>query len=268
MRETTPRGMRIGPGVCALLFATTLALSACAQTSGGESSGGLTWPDSRHPDFAMTPRLTGPGTEAINARLAHFDAQGLKERAQCLEMGQERGEFVRLTGVAFTGPRFLTVVITDDYYCGGAYPSVNLVYLTLDRETAGAPDWASLWPAADLLAASGGDDLLPSTTEAPALADWFRSAVRADPENDAEWLEQCDPWYGADPIQQPLVVWLDAAAGGIALDWTHLPHVAMACGSTQVMPLDVAARLGASPELIEAVRQGHADWIERTPELP
>lgn len=259
------RTLKVVPGACALLMAATVALSACAQTHGNAASDDLSWSEDPHPDFALSPRLEGPGADGINAALATFDAGALAGRADCAAAG---GEWTRTVWTPFAGPRFLTVAINDSFYCGGAYPSVSLIRLTVDRRTGSAPDWTTLWPAAGILAASQADGLLPSTTQAPAVIDWFRAAVREDPENDAEWLDQCDGWYGADAPEEPVMIWLDAAAGGIAMDWAYLPHVAMACGSPQVMPLDVAAQLGASPELIDAMRQGHAEWIERTPELP
>ena len=252
--------MKFAPAAFAVLVTASVALSACAQTPVAQMpvADSLIWLDDPHTDFALTPRLIGEGAESLNVRLADFDSEAQAARIDCLAMGGADAEFTRTTWVPFSGPRFLTVAVNDGYYCGGAYPSVNLIRLTLDRRSGGAPDWASLWPAAEMQDASQGGDLLPTTTEARALIDWFRAAVRADAENDAEWLEQCDGWYGADPIQQRLMIWLDAAAGGIVMDWADLPHVAMACGSTQVMPLDVAARLGASPELLDALRQGHA----------
>lgn len=251
------RRIDLAAAILGLMLGAAGGLSACAQT--GATPGELVWPPDPHPDFALSPRVTGEGSEGVNRQLAVLDARAQAGRTDCVTQGGHDGEWTRVVWAPFEGPRFLTVAVNDAFYCGGAHPSVSLIRLTFDRSTGGAPDWAILWPDAQLLAVSEAGEVLPSTTLWPELVDWFRTAVRNDPENDADWLEECDAYYGERALQEPLVVWLDAAGGGIAMDWAHLPHVAMACGSPQVMPVDVAARLGASPALLDAVRQGHAE---------
>lgn len=251
-------------GALALLFAATTALSACAQASAGTD--GLTWGAEAHSGFAVMPRLTGEGAEVLNGLFDRLDAAAAEDRAYCLSSENGNTEYDRTIRAPFTGPRFLSVTVNASYYCGGAHPSVDIRPMTFDRETGGLPDWAALWPGGGITASTDGHGNLPAVSREPVLTNWFRAAVRADPASDAEWLAQCDPWYGDAPMEDaPVMIWLDAETGGVGMDWASLPHAAMACGSPRIMPIEDAARLGASDTLISALRQGHADRAFHAP---
>ena len=210
------------------------------------------------------PRLTGLGAEALNRLADQLDADALEERTLCLASQSGNADYTRFVQAPFTGPRFLSVTINEDSYCGGSHPNVDIRPLTFDRETGGLPDWRSLWPTIQVDSSLEGTGYWPATTRAPALVDWFRAAVRDDPETDAEWLSQCEAHYGPEPIDEALVLWLDAETGGIGMDLAWLAHAEKACGSARVMPIDTAERLGASPELVEALRRGYADRAYRS----
>lgn len=240
------------------LFAATTALSACAQASADTDS--LTWGAEAHPGVAVMPRLTGEGAEELNSLFDQLDASAEEDRAYCLSEENPNADYTRTIWAPFTGPRFLSVTINASYYCGGAHPSVDIRRMTFDRQTGGLPDWTALWPGGGITASTDGHGNLPAVSREPALTDWFRAAVRADPASDAEWLAQCDAWYGDEPMEdEPVAIWLDAETGGVGMDWASLPHVAMACGSPRIMPVETASQLGASDALIAALRQGHAD---------
>lgn len=239
-----------------LVAAAGAALSACAQTPADVD--GLTWGAESHPGVMVLPRLTGEGAHELNRLLVRLEASAEQTRTDCLSSENDNTGYERFLWADFTGPRFLSVTVNESYYCGGAHPSIAIRRMTFDRLTGGLPDWAALWPGAGISASTSGYGNLPAISRAPVLTGWFRAAVRADPASDAEWLSQCDAWYGADPVDEAVTVWLDARTGGVGLDWASLPHAAMACGSPRIMPIDEAARLGAAEELIDALRQGHA----------
>jgi hypothetical protein len=246
--------------ILAVVLTLAAPMSACAQDRSDE----LTWRADPHPDFAVMPRLGGEGADGINRFLAGLDDGAEHDRAQCLSLeGASNLDWNRTITAPFTGPRFLSVMLAEDYYCGGAHPSVDIRPLIFDRRTGGLPDWSVLWPSARITASLEGTGYWPSRSEAPALVDWYRAAVRADPEHDAVWLEQCEAHFGPDPIDEAVVLWLDAETGGVGMDLAWLAHAEMACGSAQVMPIDVAERLGAAPELIDALRRGHAEGAFR-----
>jgi hypothetical protein len=237
-------------------IAAAAVLPACARTPAEPD--GLTWRPVETPGFELLPRVIGDGAEGLNALFSQLDDEARTRRADCLSAENEHADYERDVSAPFTGPRFLTVTVHESYYCGGFHPDVDIRAMTFDRRTGGLPDWDSLWPGAAVTASTNGSGNLPAVSSAPALTAWFRAAVRADAASDAEWLAQCDPWYGDDPVDEPLTLWLNAEAGGIGLDWASLPHAAKACASPRIMPVEDAARLGASPELIDALRRGHA----------
>lgn len=243
-------------GALALVVVATAALSACAQAAA--DTDGLTWGAEAHPGFTVMPRLTGEGAEALNDLFDRLDASAEENRAGCLSSQHHNAEYDRAVRAPFTGPRFLSVTVNESYYCGGAHPSVDIRPMTFDRQTGGLPDWTALWPESGITASMNGYGNLPAVSRKPALTSWFRAAVRADAADDAEWLAQCDAWYGDEPVDEPVVIWLDAETGGVGMDWASLPHAAMACGSPQIMPIGEAVRLGASDELIDALREGQA----------
>ena len=242
-------------GALALVVVATAALS-CAQAAADADR--ITWGPEAHPGVMALPRLTGEGAEGLNRLFDGVDAAAEQTRTDCLSSENGNAGYERFLWADFTGPRFLSITVNESYYCGGAHPSIDIRRMTFDRRTGGLPDWRTLWPGVGITASTEGFGNLPAVTSAPDLTGWFRAAVRADAASDAEWLAQCDAYYGADPVDQPVTVWLDARTGGVGLDWAFLPHVAMACGSPQIMPVEEAARLGASTELVEALRQGHA----------
>ena len=251
------------PGALTLVVAATAALSACAQAPADVD--GLTWGADPHPAFATMPSLTGEGAKGLNGLFRQLDSAAKESRVDCLSTENDNADYTRTIWAPFTGPRFLSITLNENYYCGGAHPSVDLRPMTFDRRTGGLPDWNTLWPGGGITASTEGHGYLPAVSREPALTSWFRAAVRADAANDAEWLSQCDAYYGGEPVDEAVVIWLDAGTGGVGMDWASLPHAAMACGSPQFMPAETASRLGASDDLIAALRQGQAARAFRGP---
>ena len=244
-------------GAPVLILAATAAVSACAHQPG--DADGLVWSTDARPAFAVMPRLTGEGAQGLNALFGQLDLAAAERRVECLSTENGNAEFSRTIRAPFTGPRFLSITVNENYYCGGAHPSVDIRPMTFDRQTGGLPDWNTLWPGSGITASMNGSGNLPAVSRKPALISWFRAAVRSDAANDAEWLSQCDAYFGDEPVDEALVIWLDAETGGVGMDWASLPHAVMACGSPQVMPVETASQLGASDGLIAALRQGRAD---------
>jgi hypothetical protein len=224
----------------------------------------LTWSPDPHADFALMPRLSDVSSR-INADLSKIDVQGDGNRIDCTSGGRENQSWSRSVNANMTGPRFLGLTVTDDYYCGGAHPDVEVRRITWDRQTDTAMDWNTLWRDAQVKPVRVSPEAPPETpvSMSPALAAWFRAKVRAASAGDPIWLADCDAHYGNDEVGDGLALWLDAQRGGIGMDLAWLAHAEQACGSPQVMPLDEAARLGAAAELTEAVRAAHrgGGWL-------
>ena len=238
--------MRLAPVVVAMLLS---AGAAHAQSD-------LRW-SAPQPGFALAPRLAAH--EAINADLSRIDAQGDFLRRECLTDGGDNISWERDIDATMTGPRFLGLTVTTAYYCGGAHPGADTRSMTWDRLTDAPLDWTALWPAAQVQPIRPSPDFPPEAAVAmsPALVAWFRSTVRAAPEADPAWLSDCDAHYGDDPMDEGVVLWLDAEHNAIVVDLAWLAHAEQACASPQFLPLDEAERLGASPDLTRAVHDAH-----------
>lgn len=252
----------------AMALAGTLAVALAGCAAAPIDGDGLTWMAGDNPNQMVLPRLTGDGAVSLNSLFDQLDSGAQENRADCLSSENENADWTRTISAPFTGPRFLSVTVVENYYCGGAHPSVDLRAMTFDRRTGGLPDWDALWPGAGITATTDGFGNLPSVTRAAALVGWFRAAVRENADNDAEWLAQCEAYYGDAPVDETVAIWLDAKTGGIGMDWVSLPHAAMACGSPQVMPTETAVRLGASAELIAALREGRRTHSVHAPSTP
>lgn len=240
----------------AALALVGLPSAACSQTP--PITDGLSWKPDPYADFALMPTVEGRGSQPLNEILGKLDEAAQAQRRDCLTGESPHVEYSRTVWAPFKGPRLISIGVNEGYYCGGAHPSVDLRIMTFDRVTGGVPDWDVLWSGSRLEASLQGSGYISSTTRAPALLGWFREAVRADASNDPEWLEQCDAYYGSDPVEEPIMIWLDGASGSIVMDLADLPHAAMACGSPQSMSAEQAAALGASAELVDILHAGAA----------
>lgn len=251
----TKRSSVIGV-ICALFGAASL-IGGCAQTAGTSA---LTWSPEPYMDFALGPRLPGPGVDGINSALAAIDGQAQSRRVDCLAAAGDLGSWIRTVWTPYVGPRFLTVAISDQMNCGGAHPGGEIAYYTFDRTIDDVPDWATLWPGVRVGVANPGAGGLAARTGSPALWTWYADAVRRDASIDPELKRHCSDRLGPAPEGEDLAIWLDGASGGLGLKLTDLPHAAKACGFVQIMPADEMARLGASDELLREVRAAPATF--------
>lgn len=242
-------------GTVACLFGAASLLGACAQ-AGGTSD--LTWSPEPHMDFALGPRLAGPGVDGINSALEAIDGQARAQRADCLAAAGEIGSWIRTVWTPYVGPRFLTVAVSDQMSCGGAHPGGDVAYYTFDRTLDDVPDWATLWPGSGIAAGGIGSGGLAARTGSPALWTWYVDAVRRDASIDPELKRMCMDRLGPAPEGEDLAIWLDGASGGLGMKLTDLPHAVKACGFVQIMPADEMARLGASDALLREVRAAPA----------
>lgn len=219
-------------------------------------------------DFDAFPRFAGDTAEMrrANADFARMDTDGRKALTDCLSQGGQYADWSRSISVTMAGKRFVGLGLNDSYFCGGNHPNVALVMLTYDTRTGRQIDWSRFLPKAYIEPLAHADNGLidAATTRSPPLIAWYREAVRADPDTPPGWLEQCDSYFGADAIDQPLMIWLDAEHEGLGLDLSDLPSVAMACGFPVVMPISELRRIGAAPELITAIEAAHRarSWRE------
>lgn len=103
------------------------------------------------PGLDALPRIAvpqSPGQRRINVALAGLDAAVRTAWTSCKANGGKYAEWQRSVEVPMRGPRFLSVVITDDVYCGGLHPNVSVQAVVYDLGTGRPVDWTTLLPPA------------------------------------------------------------------------------------------------------------------------
>src|SRR5581483_279644 len=109
--------------------------------------------------------------------------------------------------VTMRGPRYLSLLAGDDWYCGGAYPDTDLTALVYDLSTGKPIDWTKLFPA-DFIAKAGpspgGGVSDPILIDSPKLWDLFVKTANA-----AEHDECNDVRNQAADLGTTLMMWPD-----------------------------------------------------------
>ena len=97
-------------------------------------------------------------------------------------MGRKRADWSRKVSVTMQGPRYVSFVASDDYYCGGAYPDTSTVALVFDLNTGGSVDWTKLLP--ELAQRTGADtagdgSTTLGTVSSDRLSDLYKDLAKA-----------------------------------------------------------------------------------------
>ncbi|WP_428150210.1 hypothetical protein [Brevundimonas sp.] len=252
--ETNPLRALAGAGLAALLLmsckpaATAQAPADDTQSSPGAVAFADTPPLSA--TVAAAPRLVGDSAQvaAINADLALIDAMAKTSTAEC-----EGGGFSRTVTQPMTGPGYVTYMISDEYECGGPYPSTTQTPVTYDLTTGRRVDWTrtlSAWAVTvddttDVPAGSVG------YLHSPALARWYSARMLAS--TDQEWLAECRDVFDPEQLNQSgFLVWADAGTSGIAVS-PQLPHVVQACGEVASLTAADMQAAGVPAAMIAAI---------------
>ena len=220
--------------------------------------------------------LGDDGVSKINAALAKADARVEAAASECRDQAKDAGSldengggWERSVNVTWNGPGFLSFLVTDSYYCGGAYPSEESFPLVFDFATGSPVNWARYLPAslmgkATLESASDGTRL--GVVSSPALVKLYLggyvSAANAvatasdSPALDAESVKECEDVI-TDSLQgQSFVIWPQANPVGLAVMPLGLPHAIAACGVAVVIPPAKLKSLGAKPAFLDALAGG------------
>jgi len=204
---------------------------------------------------AAYPRLVGadPIIARINAALAKGDGRVRKGAKECFDDGKGQADWSRTVDVTMKGPRFVSYVSHDEYFCGGAYPDVSTMALVYDLSTGIPVDWAKMLPASLAVTAgtsNGADGTVLGTIASAKLGELYRAAAKADG-GDAE----CDDVLKETEFH--FILWPDARANGIGLMQMDLPHVTAACGPALTIPMAKLRELGIDAGLLDAIETAH-----------
>ena len=206
-------------------------------------------PPPLQPGLAALPCIAHPedGAERrINAALRRLDAAGLA--AVCAG-----GDWERQARVTMQGLGFLSVEVSDNFFCGGAHPDDATYTIVYDLRSGRPVDWTKLLPASltgNVALQQDADGTRTVRLASPDLTRLFWQAqTPPDPKlGEAKQCEELRP-YGDPP---PMRVWLDAAAGGLKA-MPDIPHGTDECFEPLVLGVAELRRLGAASILVSAL---------------
>ncbi|MGA8089477.1 MAG: hypothetical protein WCA10_19550 [Terracidiphilus sp.] len=203
------------------------------------------WPLIVHPTNAAEQR--------INETLANLNRKFAKRVQDCISgkfawsKGFNEGEWGRTVKVTMQGPRFLSMVASDDFYCGTAHPDDDLVVLVFNIEIGEQVDWSAL------VGKSAGASL--SKNE---LGDEDGTPPLMLPELQATYAA-ADKDYCKDDFEdeRSFVLWPDAESGTLVAEVAGLPHVALPCKNELKLTIEQSRNLGFDESLLQAIEEAH-----------
>jgi hypothetical protein len=204
------------------------------------------------PRVAASPAVSPEAMARINASLQRLDATVREAAEGCRASFKEsKGKadpdaWGRTITVTMKGPRFLSLLATDEIYCGGAFPDESLLPMVYDLTTGRPLNWLKVLPPnvkASLDAA--GDGTTIGVVLWPTLTDAVRSKA----------IKDCKDAF-RDP-GGPFLLWLDAATDELVADVDYLGHADAVCTGPYTFSIPEARKLGVSSELLDSLDAAH-----------
>ena len=119
--------------LCLVLLAAFVGQAYAGNDSGAIR---LSKPKSVMRHVAAFPRLASGAEPAsiarINKALTQADGRVRKAARDCLQADRKHANWTRKVSVPMQGPRYVSLIATDDYFCGGAHPDNSTVALVFD----------------------------------------------------------------------------------------------------------------------------------------
>jgi hypothetical protein len=156
-------------------------------------------------------------------------------------------DWSRKVQVTMAGPRFLSVIQTEDCYCGGAHPESGQMALVFDMTTGSPVNWVLQVPKS-AGASSYTDNTMDGSTVGALVLPSLRPLAVAAAEDDCK---------EAFSDEQSFQIWLDAKRGTLVAQPFGLPHAAQACAQEIHLTIDQARKLGFSESILAALEQAH-----------
>ena len=209
------------------------------------------------PGVSAFPRLVarrGQAAARINRLLEEAD------RSAVAGMCKDYRRMVRAT---MRGPRYLSLLASDDWFCGGAYPDDSQKVLVFDLATGRPADWKKILTPAlvdKVVTTPGGDDSDPVTVGSSVLWPlYLKQAQRTNKNKDC-----ADVYADPGPLGTLLKVWPDAKADGLGLQPSEWPHVVKACAMPITVPLAELRKLGVQIAFLKAIDEAHRrGWYDK-----
>ena len=240
-----------------IALAGLIALTGVAPAAGAGPVRLKALPELRK-DADSLPRLVSGASpaviRAINGVFAKLDAQALRAAHECGETPQSSYE--RSSTTTMQGPRFLSLVAYEGFFCdGAAHPDNNQQPLVFDLTTGSLVDWEKLLPGKVKLTILSAADrkLYPfdRTVSSDALWTLYKAAVLTEsPGSD------CASTLAEGQLDFRLT--LDAEKAALVVDEVGLRHAVQACGTTLYLSGAELKSFGAAPELLAALDAAHS----------
>ena len=235
------------------IAAATLVLLTAGSAYAADRAVHLQVPPPLVEAAAAMPQIAAPVDDAerrINAAVQRLDATARKAIAGCKLDDGKPGDWERAIDVPMRGPRFLSFVITDTVYCGGAHPDSSTMAIVYDLRTGAPVDWTRLLPPSltgkmTLQAGPDGTKMVTLTSKRlyALYLDFYPRAQSADCK---------DAVRSSEP--PAMMAWLDAKGSGLAVQF-DLSHVVQACAEPVTIPLATLRAEGAQPDLLDALHK-------------
>ena len=210
------------------------------------------------------PRIAAPADDAekrIDAAVARLDARLVQGVAECRRNVGGKADWTRTIEVTMRGPRYLSYLVTDNAYCGGAHPNVGMTAIVYDLTTGAPVDWTKLLPpqlAGGVALNETMDGTRMVTLSSRRLYDLYmrqyRQGDRATDKDCIEAMEQAGA--EAPPAMTP---WLDARTGGLGVQF-DTAHAVEACADPLVLPLATLRAENTPAPTLQAIEAAHAAW--------
>jgi len=207
-------------------------------------------------DVDAWPLIVRPKNAAvlrINATLKSLNREFAREVRDCISgkfawsKDLTPGEWERTVKTTMQGPRFLSMVASDGFYCGTAHPDDDLVVLVFNLETGEQVDWSRLVNKS--AEASLSKDELGDEDGTPPLRMPELKVVYAAAEDD-----YCQDYF---KDKRSFVLWPDAESGTLVAEVAGLPHVALPCKNELKLTIEQARKLGFDEPLLQAIEESH-----------
>ncbi len=239
-------------GVTAMIAADALVTPAAPASAAAPKSVKIARRPALSKGVGAFPRIVGGAAPEAMARI-NKSLDGADRRArqgvkECLSQAAGQGDYARSVSVVMAGPRYLSLVARENYFCGGAYPDSDVLALVYDLDTGGLVDLKKLVGALATKTAldSAEDGSRIGTIASDKLSSLYREGEKRE-NGDAEcvdFLKDADLAF---------IAWPDAKAGGLVVSPTTLPHVVRACGDDVTIKPDALKASGADPALLDAL---------------
>lgn len=155
--------------------------------------------------------------------------------------------WARRVEVTMTGPRFLSLVASDDVFCGGNRPNNEQFALVFDMNTGTQVDWMVL-----VAKTAGAPTYMDTVSDGSTAKALILPALRKM--SVATAVPDCKDAF---QDSQSYLIWPDARHGRLVAQPFDLPHVVGACAEEIHLTMGQARKLGFDETLLKAIDQAH-----------